>query len=496
LLSVKWCRAITDYSRTITSRAFSARGQAILDIQISISCVSIIIPQSLVYDEMAMIQAKTRESSQTQQPFPHHLIDEIITKTPTHRSPPDFGFPSYPVIPIARNLSPGPTHLPEIMTPITPLDHPIPATSKGPTLLTIPLEIRFQIYHYVLLSYPIRHAHLVPINDAERKEEFHTSMLKPNGLNFPTAFPSQLLTTSSPSLPASPSASNGQSFSEVRRCRSALIQGKIPTGLLSSCKQIHAETRHLPFHTSTFIFVNWFWSGVYAARQFSRSLRPWQSSSIRYVSVEVLGRDIWVGGMARIGGAIGGAATSTLVNSGVGRVTSTGFGGKEGKGVGEWRELCELWEGVWGLRLGIKGSVVLDGRKAADVEVDGERGWNGEGGKWSAPSNTDSEFSEEKKKHQERGILNVQMEWVINGLLSMKSLRWIELEIEDEDVDRGVKLEFCAELETTLSELRNRDDGWTDGVQVVFVERIPEQQKEEKYYVGEPGDEEVWGLGS
>ena len=87
------------------------------------------------------------------------------------------------------------------------------------------------------------------------------------------------------------------------------------------------------------------------------------------------------------------------------------------------------------------------------------------------------------------------MEWVIDGLLRMKSLRWIELEIEGEDVDRGVKIQFCTELEATLRELRNRDDGWMDDVQVVFVERILEEQKEEKYYIGEPGDEESWGLG-
>lgn len=187
--------------------------------------------------------------------------------------------------------------------------------------------------------------------------------------------------------------------------------------------------------------------------------------------------------MARLGGGIGGGATST-----------GGYGGKEGKGLGEWRELCGLWEGVWGLRLGVKGSVVLDGR-VGDVDTGRNQvGWNGDGGRWSKSNSDDWVSSVEKQEHKERGILNVQMEWVIDGLLRMKSLRWIELEIEDEDVDRDIKLEFCAELENILTELRNRDDGWMDDVKVVFVERIMEEQKEEKWNAGQLGDDEIRAL--
>jgi hypothetical protein len=185
------------------------------------------------------------------------------------------------------------------------------------------------------------------------------------------------------------------------------------------------------------------------------------------VSVEVLGRDLWVGGMAILGGGIGGGAT---------------YGEK---GLGEWRELCGLWEGVWGLRLGFKGSLVL-GRGVRHVS------WNGQAENWTHLDQP--EIDQQKRTLEERGILNVQMEWVMDGLLRMKSVRWIELEIEDEDVDREVKLAFCAELEHVLSELRSREDGWMDDVKVVFVEKVPE--KEEKFYVGEPRDEEVWSADS
>jgi hypothetical protein len=187
--------------------------------------------------------------------------------------------------------------------------------------------------------------------------------------------------------------------------------------------------------------------------------------------------------MARLGGGIGGGATSTR-----------GFGGREGKGVGEWRELCALWDGVWGLRLRVKGSVVIDGLVA---EVETQIGWNGEGGKWSSSpdAETEAHVSLEREKEKERGILNVQMEWVIDGLLRMKSLRWIELEIEDENVDRDVKLEFCAELESCMMELRNRDDDWMGDVKVVFVEPIidVDGDGERNCAAGEPdGDDVLW----
>lgn len=199
---------------------------------------------------------------------------------------------------------------------------------------------------------------------------------------------------------------------------------------------------------------------------------------MRYVCVEVLSRDLWVGGMAILGGGIGGGATSM-----------GGNGEKEGKGVGEWSELCGLWDGVWGLRLGVKGSVLFGRRKMVDVDVDGERE-NGMTLKWSKPSEEDD--SPEKWRHQEKGILNVQMEWVIDGLLRMRSLRWIQLEIEDEDVDLAVKLQFCAELANLLSELRDRDDGWIGDVKVAFVEKIKEVEGQEKWYMGEPDDGDVW----
>jgi hypothetical protein len=48
-------------------------------------------------------------------------------------------------------------------------------------------------------------------------------------------------------------------------------------------------------------------------------------------------------------------------------------------------------------------------------------------------------------------MLDVNSKWVSEGLCRMKGLRWIELEIDDEEVEREVKIRFCGELEEKLS---------------------------------------------
>jgi hypothetical protein len=149
------------------------------------------------------------------------------------------------------------------------------------------------------------------------------------------------------------------------------------------------------------------------------------------------------------------------------------------------------------VRLGVKGSV------GGSVEVDGSRGWNGEDGP-SALSAGNQGQKGQAEKEKEKGILDVEKEWVVDGLLQMRNLRWIELEIEDEDVDRETKLQFCAELEeafnspssTTNSEVKEQRER---NVQVIFVERVKVEEKPVSnedfvWYGGTPGDDSIWGL--
>ena len=214
-----------------------------------------------------------------------------------------------------------------------------------------------------------------------------------------------------------------------------IVQGKIPTSVLTSCKQIHDESRLIPFHKNTFAFVNWFWSGVYASRQFTRGLQTWQSEALRWSSVEVLGRDLWVGAL------------------------SAGPGTGEDVVKGEWWDLCSMWRGVWGLRMAIKGSTTQ--------RADG----------WSSVLSTLA-ASEEAPK--DKSLLNTELGWVQDGLLCLKQLRWIEIEIEDVSVDRDRKLKFCQDLGKLMGE-----------VKVVLVERVRVEvpEKEFKWFGGAPSDQ-------
>jgi hypothetical protein len=388
----------------------------------------------------------------------------------------NFGFPYFPPPPFP---TPKAAYMPEITSPLTPLSPTLQLPSKPKsTFLTIPLELRLQIYSYVLISHPIHHAHLAPLEpptsfSGMNTEEFHTTRLAPS--HSPGIRETEVRTLIT-HLAASSEEQKINALYPISKPTSIVaagqqkVQGKLPTALLTSCKQVFEEAHMVPWEQNTFTFINWFWSGVYASRQFTRSLRPWQSDAMRYVGVEVVGRDLRVDGMAKLGGGIG--------------VTD--------KERGEWWELCGLWKGVWGLRLGVKGAV--GGEKK---EVDEPGGWNGELGQVEEVGN------EERK---ERGILDVNAEWVQHGLLLMKELRWVEIEIDDEDAEREEKIRFCGELEGAfntqphLSSMQEGEQGPEKGkVKVIFIERLkvaeePVSNKDFTWYGGTAGDDSIFGL--
>ncbi len=159
-----------------------------------------------------------------------------------------------------------------------------------------------------------------------------------------------------------------------------------------------------------------------------------------------------------------------------------GLGGAR-KGDGEWKDLCGLCGGeengqgsggLWGLRLGIMGRVGGDG---AGIEIDGSGG-----------ESDDSET----EGGRESAILSPSAKWVTEGLLQMISLRWLEIEIEDEEIPKDQKVQFCLSLGRKLSEIFHRK------VDVIYVEKIVEEVTEKKEVVvrGEPGDDSIWGLDS
>lgn len=94
----------------------------------------------------------------------------------------------------------------------------------------------------------------------------------------------------------------------------------LPTALLQANRQLYHEMRGIPFAADEFEFVNWFASGLWAARSFVRPLAPWQQAAMRYVRLDLLAKDLF-------------------------RACAV-----------DWLELCGLWApGLQGLRLRVAG---------------------------------------------------------------------------------------------------------------------------------------------
>jgi hypothetical protein len=310
----------------------------------------------------------------------------------------------------------------------------IPPAPSQLSFLSLPLEVRLQIYSYILESNPAKHAHLSPpptyppaTSSAYFLKAITTSLPSPEnkleGSTEPEPFPSTPQAVLTSSLPPTLKGTG---------C------GYIPTALLRTCKQIYEEARMLPWEQNEYAFINWFCSGVYAARSFMRGLKPWQRESMRWARVEVLRRDLedsWV---------------------------ATLFGGRPE--TEEWKNLCYLWSGdvetgergLWGLRLGIKGRV---GTYVVGEAVDGSGGVSliieelGNGG-----------ADIDDHQNMQKGILNVDAEWVTQGLAQMKALRWLEVEIDDNDISQDAKVDFCVNLGRKLSDIAERR------IDVLFVE--------------------------
>ncbi|KAI9055094.1 hypothetical protein LZ554_000059 [Drepanopeziza brunnea f. sp. 'monogermtubi'] len=393
----------------------------------------------------------------------------------------------------------------------------MPSPRTGLNLFTIPLEIRLRIYNYVLLDHPLFHAHLAPHprrwsldpSWGLKTEKFYMSMVR-------DSLPSETLEVSicTCTIVTKASRDNASDSPHIESKKFTCTptsriplgnQGKIPTALLLSCRRVYDETRYLPFHTNEFAFISCFWTGIYAARQFTRGLATWQRSQVRRVGVEVLGRDLWIGGLE--------AASGEESRTGERRQEEV-----RRKGLGEWRELCALWGEVWIVKLTIKGSLRVNLRQIDPGEPSSSAAPEGATTSASASASASASSrpplspypiflspSADAVPANKKCILDVGSDWVLHGLLALDSLRYLELEMGDADVSREEKLVFCADLEALLNTGKKKkgsqtDGGWSGDVRVVLLERseVSVRGKEGPNgcnfarFGGEPGDEIVW----
>ncbi len=140
-------------------------------------------------------------------------------------------------------------------------------------------------------------------------------------------------------------------------------------------------------------------------------------------------------------------------------------------GIGEWKDLCGLWSGdmengeggLWGLRLGIKGRV---GAHIVGEAIDGSGGVS----VIFMGSATEGHIIDQYQNRQ-KVLLDVDAQWITQGLAQMKALRWLEVEIEDDDISRNAKVDFCANLGKKLGDTSGRR------IEVIFAEKLVEDKK-------------------
>ncbi|KAM0288008.1 hypothetical protein ACHAQH_000076 [Verticillium albo-atrum] len=272
-------------------------------------------------------------------------------------------------------------------------------------LMDLPLEIRLQIYQWTCLMHPLRYAQLAPW--------------------YPTpsysAYPHELVRSEAKKEEDVPDKTdvNGERLLSPHR-----LICSMPTAFLRCSKQTYAEAHLVPFHENEFVFVNWFSSGLWAARAFTRPLQPWQRAAMRHVRLEVLGRDF------------------------------------SGAGLKEWTALCDFWaEGLRGLRL----KILIGGGPVEPSVAFAQLNGNAE-------SQAMTIFCDPKPRPA----------WIEEGLRRLRGLRALEVELASLDWDNDRKLAWCASLGRMLNAEREKTGLWPVSVACVRRLSAPRERAEAK----------------
>lgn len=194
---------------------------------------------------------------------------------------------------------------------------------------------------------------------------------------------------------------------------------RMPTNFAQTCRQIHAESRVIPFHENEFVFLNWFTLGLSSALAFVQDRQQWQSTEMRFMRLEVFAQD-FVSGSTR------------LLN---------------------WEKLCGQLPGLWGLRLMVCVEGATSYRTLGRMEA--------------------NKTTTERTPTEGRGIDDVQKlicegaEWISKGLGRLRALRQLEVELVDVKWSARNKTEWCARLQELLEAARGVSD-----VKIVCVEKV------------------------
>ncbi|KAF6815948.1 hypothetical protein CSOJ01_03217 [Colletotrichum sojae] len=306
------------------------------------------------------------------------------------------------------------------------------ASASESPLLSLPYEIREQIYGWVHAMHPIQHAQLAPWYPTPSYSSYFLKLVRP-GVDAEAPAVGEGRTKS---VERGKDARDGKKSQAAADDDARLLLSPhrplcgLPSALLRANSQVYDECRIMPFHTNEFVFVNWFSSGLWAARAFTRGLKPWQQDQMRYTRLEMLGRDF------------------------------------TGPALKEWIELCACWSrGLRGLRL----KILIGGGIFEPTATFASLNNNAE-----AQAMDISRFPEPRP------------EWIEQGLRKMGSLRQLEVELSVLDWDDAQKIEWCE----SLAEILNDGREGRPKVIVRCVERLMEDRGPRRQVVGEDGKAE------
>jgi hypothetical protein len=319
--------------------------------------------------------------------------------------------------------------------------------------LSLPLEVRLQIYGWVHRLHPVKQAQLAPWYPTPAYGSYFVRAVRENGPLSPSTAVDQPNTWGLPndntaitcSDTSSTVASNSTDSEDPPLLSPHRPLAALPTSLLLLNRQVYHEARTLPLRANEFVFTNWFASGLWAARSLLASLRPWQRDELRWVRLELLAgdlaspifsrewtelcRDFWAHGLR-------GLRLKILAHGSGGDGSAAGFAGS-GLGVG-------MGMGTGLAFLG--GSAAADGLPRQGIPAPPIRGPD------SGPAR-----------------------WVGNyGLAALRALRALEIELLVADWGDARKLAWCAELQDVVNEARAANGIYTEErLRVVCVERDP-----------------------
>lgn len=263
------------------------------------------------------------------------------------------------------------------------------------SFLDLPCEVRLQIYHWVHLTSPVRQPQLAPwypnpnptSNDDDDEDD--------DGLARTTT-------------------------TKTRRpfCR-------IPTALLQTCRQVHAEARVIPFRANEFVFADLFSTGLSSALAFTRGRRPWQRAEMRFARLEVSARDV-------VPAAAPAADWTRLA---------------------DWVQLCGFWSsGLRGLGLVVR----TEGRGGRGGRERERRLLVVDGDDVEEESTSLWEMVEVKKGTSTS--MSMSTDWIRLGLGRLCGLRELSVQLADVEWTREDKVKWCERLREMLVSCTGRTE--------------------------------------